>query len=107
MTGERVLGPSGSGTVVLELGPGAGALVLYVPAELDGAEIEISADGATSRIHSAVRPRNVAGGTQHAAVYPGLPPGGYTIWRDSSTPGGIVHISGGRVTAARWVMPQA
>ena len=70
---EPVAGPSGSGTVVLELGPGAGALVLRTPAELDGTEIEISLSGDPGhRTHSLVRPRHVAGGTRYAAVYPGL-----------------------------------
>ena len=35
-------GPSGPGTVVMELGAGVGALILYTPAGLDGEEIEIS-----------------------------------------------------------------
>ena len=39
---EIAAGPSGPGTVVLELGAGVGALVLYTSAELDGREIEIS-----------------------------------------------------------------
>lgn len=100
--GEHVPGPSGSGTVVLELGPGTGALVLHAPAELDGAEIEISMSGSTSRVHSMVRPRHVGGGTQYAAVYPGLPPGDYTIWRHDCTPVATVHVTGGTVTAAAW-----
>lgn len=100
---EPVAGPSGSGTVVLELGPGAGALVLRVPAELNGAEIDISlTSGGGRRTHSMVRPRHVAGGTQYAAVYPGLPPGDYTIWRDQLTPVWTVTISAGAVTTATW-----
>jgi hypothetical protein len=110
---EPVAGPSGSGTVVLELGPGAGALVLHTPAELNGAEIDISlaagagADagggaGAGQRTHSMVRPRYVAGGTQYAAVYPSLPPGEYTIWRDDGTPAATVAVTGGIATSARW-----
>jgi hypothetical protein len=39
---EEIRGPSGPGTVVLELGADVGALVLHTPAELDGREIEIS-----------------------------------------------------------------
>ena len=41
---EPAAGPSGPGTVVLELGADIGALILYTPADLDGAEIEISRD---------------------------------------------------------------
>jgi hypothetical protein len=99
---EPVAGPSGSGTVVLELGPGAGALILHTPAELNGAEIDISRAGDGDRTHSMVRPRHVAGGTQYAAVYPGLPPGAYTIWRADGTPAANVTVSDGSTTTARW-----
>lgn len=106
MTGghaETAAGPSGSGTVVLELGPGAGALVLHTPAELNGAEIDISLAGHQGhRTHSMVRPRHVAGGTQYAAVYPGLPPGEYTIWRDDGTPAVTVAVADGAAAAVSW-----
>jgi len=100
---EPIAGPSGSGTVVLELGPGAGALVLRVPAELNGAEIDISlTSGSGRRTHSMVRLRHVSGGTQYAAVYPDLPPGDYTIWRDQLTPVATVTISEAAVSTATW-----
>jgi hypothetical protein len=100
---EGTAGPSGSGTVVLELGPGAGALVLHVPAEMNGAEIHIgAADVADARTHSAVRPRNVASGVQYAAVYPGLRPGDYTIWRVDGSPAASVTIVGGVVASVHW-----
>jgi len=100
--GEPAAGPSGSGTVVLELGPGAGALVLYTPAARVGAEIEISlADVAARRTHSMVRPRHVAGTTVYAAVYPDLPPGDYTIWAGSATVA-TVAVAAGAVTRATW-----
>jgi hypothetical protein len=100
---ESAAGPSGSGTVVLELGPGAGALVLHTPAELNGAEIDISRAGHHGhRTHSMVRPRHVAGGTRYAAVYPGLPPGEYTIWRDDGTPAVTVTVADGAATTASW-----
>jgi hypothetical protein len=88
-------------TVVLEVGAGVGALVLYAPAALDGWEIEISRDRETRRTHSRVRPRHVPGGTRYAAVYPGLPEGRYTIWRDEHRVC-VVTVSGGRVTSCRW-----
>jgi hypothetical protein len=78
-------------------------LVLHVPAEMNGTEIDI---GSTTqpgwRTHSAVRPRNVASGTRYAAVYPGLPPGDYTIWRDDGTVAACITIVGGVVTSADW-----
>ena len=39
---EHRYGPTGAGTVLLDLGAETGALVLYTPEELAGAEIEIS-----------------------------------------------------------------
>jgi hypothetical protein len=96
-------GPPSSGTVVLELGPGMGALVLITSPELDGAEIEISVAGSVSyRTHSIVRRRHVAGGTQYAAVYPSLPPGRYTVWRAPGDPLKTAIITGGRVTITDW-----
>ena len=38
---EHAYGPTGAGTVMLDLGPDTGALVLYTPADLVGSEIEI------------------------------------------------------------------
>jgi hypothetical protein len=100
---ESVAGPSGPGTVVLELGAGVGALVLAAPAELDGREIEISTgDGAGRRTHSRVRPRRMPAGTRYAAVYPDLPAGTYTIWAGEQRPAGRVVILGGRVTNWTW-----
>jgi hypothetical protein len=101
---ESAAGPSGPGTVVLELGAGVGALVLYTPAELDGREIEISQDDdpAARRTHSQVRPRHMATGTRYAAVYPDLAAGPYTIWADEERPAGRVVIAGGLVTNWSW-----
>ena len=101
---EQTRGPSGPGTVVLELGADVGALVLYTPAELDGREIEISRDDdpAARRTHSQVRPRHMATATRYAAVYPDLAAGPYTIWADEQSPAGRVVITGGRVTNWSW-----
>jgi hypothetical protein len=104
---ESVAGPSGPGTVVLELGADVGALVLLTPAELDGREIEISrdddpADRPARRTHSQVRPRHMVAVTKYAAVYPDLPAGPYTIWADEHHAAGRVVITGGRVTNWSW-----
>ena len=101
---EHLPGPSGPGTVVLELGPGVGALVLHTPPELDGREIEVSPAGgaAAGRTHSLVRPRTTGSGTQYAAVYPQLAAGTYTVWDDPVTPVATITIQGGQVTMARW-----
>jgi hypothetical protein len=101
---EPVPGPSSPGSVVLELGPGVGALVLHTPQELDGREIEVSLQGAPTghRTHSQVRQRQLPGGPQYAAVYPGLPAGTYTIWHDTDREAGSVTIAGGEVVTAWW-----
>ena len=101
---EAIPGPSGSGSVVLDLGSDVGALVLHTPPELDGREIEISLDGAPAghRTHSQVRQRQLPAGPRYAAVYPGLPAGTYTLWHDAGTPALRVTITGGRVSAASW-----
>jgi len=96
-------GPTIAGTVVLDLGADTGALVLYTPAALLGAEIEISpGTPGAPRTHAAVRARPVPGGTRYAVVYEGLAAGHYTIWRDHDTPGGQVTVHGGEVTTHQW-----
>jgi len=100
--------PSAGGHVVLELGPGVGALVLYAPADLEGAEIEIGPatdrrDGqAARRTHARVRRRQTVGSASYAAVYQGLAAGTYVIWSDPDTPAGTVGICGGRATSWSW-----
>ena len=125
-------GPDAAGRVVLDLGPGVGALVLLAPAELEGAEIEISpareperrqaagpalgagaaraagpalgarAAPAARRTHSRVRKREAGGAVSYAAVYQALAAGPYVVWRDPVTPAGTVLIRGGEVTTWRW-----
>jgi hypothetical protein len=106
---ESAAGPTGPGVVVMELGAGIGALILYTPPGLDGEEIEISRDdepGAlapgAARTHSRVRPRPVPGATRYAAVYPGLPAGRYTIWRDEQTAATSATVTGGQVSSCYW-----
>jgi hypothetical protein len=104
---EPAAGPSGPGTVIMELGAGVGALILYTPADLDGEEIEITRDGGpgdpgSRRTHSRVRPRHMPGETRYAAVYPSLPAGLYTVWRDEHSPAATVTVAGGQVGNCHW-----
>jgi hypothetical protein len=101
---EGLYGPTGPGTVVLDLGPGVGALILHTPQELNGHEIEISPAGAQGarRSHAQVRERPVDAGTGYAAIYSGLPAGRYTIWRDRGTSAGTVMVAGGKVSRFDW-----
>jgi hypothetical protein len=96
---EPSYGPTGAGSVVLDVGGQVGALVLHTPPALAGAEIEISPRGAGGRrTHASVRERHVPGGTRYAAVYPGLAAGVYTVWAPDGSPAASVTITGGRIT---------
>jgi len=101
---ETVPGRSRSGSVVLNVGAGIGALVLHTPGEMDGQEIEISRGAAPDvpRTHSRVRQRRAGASVQYAAVYPDLTAGDYTIWRDPATPAATVTITGGSITSCQW-----
>lgn len=95
-------GPTGPGSVILELGEHTGALIIATPPHLVGHEIEISPAGDARRTHSLVRERHTASGTSYAAVYPSLPAADYTIWRDATTPAGRVTVQGRQATRYRW-----
>jgi hypothetical protein len=100
---ETQYGATEAGTVVLEIGAETGALVLRVPADLAGCEIEISPDSEPARRrHACVRERRGDGGIGYAAVYDRLPPGAYTIWRNRVTPAATIAIAGGEVTSYDW-----
>lgn len=93
-------GPTGPGSVILEMGEDIGALIIDTPPELAGQEIDIAADG--HRTHSMVRERHTANGTSYAAVYPALPAADYTIYRPDGPPAGQVTVQGGRAARYRW-----
>ena len=67
--------------VMLDLGPGVGALVLHTDASLHGHEIEISPAGSDDeRSHKQVHERPAGGRPLYAAVFESLPEGEYTLW---------------------------
>ena len=103
MTHVHTLEPSGQGTVVLNIGAGIGALVVYTPGRMHGREIEVSpvADPAT-RTHAAVRARYVRGGVCFSMVLDSLPAGRYVLWRDPVTPLAEIDVSGGAVAEFTW-----
>ena len=71
--------PAGA-SVVLDIGPHAGALVVYTGPELAGEEIEIRPHGEPWRgVHTAVRERHVDSGTVHAGVFDRLRAGRYDL----------------------------
>lgn len=94
---------AGDGPVVVDIGDDVGALVLYTPEEMAGAEIEISALGAgRDGAHVAVHARQAGGREVHAAVYPALRRGSYLLWRPDGRPTRPVEVAGGTITEARW-----
>lgn len=89
--------------VMLELGDGVGALLLYTGADLHGREIEISASGADEkRSHKQVHRRLIHGRAVHAAVFDNLGAGEYTLWLDDVPQATCVHVDGGAVTELDW-----
>ena len=78
--------PSYPASVVVEVGPGRGALVLYGPAGLLGSELEVSPrSDPSARTHSAVRERHLPAETVYAAVFGSLPPGPYRLTGSDQT----------------------
>ena len=98
------LGPSDPGTVVLDIGAGLGALVIYATAEQLGLEIEISPGEAadTPRTHAAVRARVFDSSTLYAVVFPSLAEGPYTIWSDTGPALSTVRVRSAEVTQFTW-----
>jgi len=97
------LGPSGIGTVVLDIGGDRGALIIHTGPECHGWEIEISPTHEDRpRTHAAVRERHLADRTLFSAVYDGLPEGEYDVWRDAMTPAGRVKVIGAQVVEFHW-----
>jgi hypothetical protein len=89
--------------VMVDVGPGAGALVIYTREELRGQEIEISPDAKDDqRVHTDVLRRRTAGGYLFAAVFGSLAEGEYSLWHDTFTSPVRVRIVGGQVTEVDW-----
>jgi hypothetical protein len=85
--------------VMLDLGPGVGALVLHTGADLHGKEIEISPAGSDDeRSHKQVHDRRVGDRSLYAAVFESLPAGEYTLWLDGRPLRREVAVAGAAVT---------
>jgi hypothetical protein len=73
-------GPSTGACVMLDVGEGAGALVVYTSERATDREIEIrSHEGEWAGVHTAVRPRHVGDIVLHAGVFGSLPAGLYDV----------------------------
>lgn len=79
-TTESPQGPSANATVMVDVGRGAGALVVWTPPTMAGVEIEIRRVGADwDGTHSAVRRRDLPGGPQWAVLFGSLADGQYEL----------------------------
>jgi hypothetical protein len=96
---ELQLPPSWDGSVVLDIGGEIGALLLRTSPTMNGLEIDLDPEDATTpHTHSAVRERRLLGGVAYAAVYPSLKAGNYTVAGSGQT----VTIVGGHVTETEY-----
>ena len=91
--------------VVLDIGQGVGALIIYTEAALRGREIEISPRGSAARVHVEVLERRIHSRPIFAAVFPGLRAGDYNIRGDVPDPSGTVTVVGGEVATVDWRQP--
>lgn len=90
-------------SLVLDIGGDIGALVIHTGPELGEREIEISpgTDRDAPRSHNVVHARRGPGTIAYTAVFPSVPAGDYTVWRDAHAPHATVTIHGGQVTEHR------
>jgi hypothetical protein len=103
---ELPAGPSQAGTVILDIGPGVGAVVVLTPAHMADLEIEYRAAGAAwQEKHMAVRERHGAGAVQHAAIFGPLPQGTYEFRVRGSrneAPDLVLYVTEASVTRHAW-----
>jgi len=98
---------AGLGPVLLDIGDDIGAVVLSMPAELAGQEVEarpVAGHPIGFHLpHVGVLARSVAGGVSHTAVLGELPEGRYELYLRPAGPVALtVAVRGGEVTEADW-----
>jgi hypothetical protein len=102
---EQRPGPS-EGAVVIDIGEGVGAAVIFTDSDLDGAELEIRpACDEWRGAHTAVRERRHGGAVRYAAVFGSLAEGEWELRVRGSAdeiPVLDISVSGGSVVEARW-----
>jgi hypothetical protein len=102
---EQPLGPS-EGAVVIDIGEGVGAAIIFTNSDLDGAELEIRpASDEWRGVHTAVRERRYGGPVRYAAVFGSLAEGDWELRvRGSSDehPALGISVLGGSVVEALW-----
>ena len=111
-TGESHNAFAGQGAVLLDIGGEVGALVVTMPPEMEGVEVEIRPAGWTERRHDlghvhhphvAVVIRPTSDGPVASLVYPAVRQGDYDLAIvGDETAQRRVSVSGGQVTTESW-----
>jgi hypothetical protein len=98
---------AGQGSVLLDIGGDVGALVVSMPAAMEGVEVEL--DRASGDAHGGHRPhvavvsRPVADGAVPSLVFPELVAGSYGLClKGTSDVRLVVDVRGGEVATADW-----
>jgi hypothetical protein len=91
-------------SLVMDIGAGTGALVVYAAEELVGREIEIARVGTPTQhpVHNVVRWRRIGLHTICAAVFPALVAGTYVPFGDPHVRADPFTVTDGRVTEVEW-----
>jgi len=82
-----------------------GELVIITGPEWQGRAIEISGRDSAARRQVRVLRRRGAGAPLFSAVFPRLPAGLYTLWRDAAESAGTVVVAAAMVTELEWWSP--
>jgi len=87
--------------VVLDIGQGIGALIIYTTKALRGYQIDVSLKGnpTAKRVHTDVLERRIGGRLVCAAVFAELPEGEYITWSD---PAETFTITSGSIAELNW-----
>jgi hypothetical protein len=100
---------AGQGSVLLDIGGEVGALVVTMPAAMEGVEIELDRGSGHSHGHGGHRPhvavvnRPVADGQVPSLVFPELVEGRYGLClKGSPDVLLVVDVRGGEVSSAEW-----
>ncbi len=113
MTGARHSHPvepanayAGQGAVLLDIGGDIGALIVRMPPQMEGAEVEIrpvAGSAVPPGTHVGVVARPAQHGPVPSLVFPELPAGEYELYQRPAEPVSLtVTVAGGEVAEAAW-----
>ncbi len=89
--------------VMVDIGPGHGALIILAEPSMLGEELEISEEGSPmERQHVFVLMRSLPHKTAFAAVFPRLPSGSYLLWGGDGKVVARAEVREGAVATVSW-----